>query len=180
MLVLLTFLKNLKKNLPFDKFFIVQNNIIGIVPSSIICETLKFLKLNEFCRFDLLVDICAVDYPEKKNRFEINYILLSITYNQRMVIKTYVDEITPIHSVVKIFNNSNWLEREAWDMFGIFFQNHPDLRRILTDYGFVGYPFRKDFPLTGFIEYRYDDVNKAVKGEVLELSQELRMFGNFF
>jgi len=127
-----------------------------------------------------LVDICAVDYPEKKNRFEINYILLSITYNQRMVIKTYVDEITPIHSVVKIFNNSNWLEREAWDMFGIFFQNHPDLRRILTDYGFVGYPFRKDFPLTGFIEYRYDDVNKAVKGEVLELSQELRMFGNFF
>ena len=97
-----------------------------------------------------------------------------------MVIKTYVDEITPIHSVVKIFNNSNWLEREAWDMFGIFFQNHPDLRRILTDYGFVGYPFRKDFPLTGFIEYRYDDVNKAVKGEVLELSQELRMFGNFF
>jgi NADH dehydrogenase (ubiquinone) Fe-S protein 3 len=178
-MLLLDYIKSLKKYIPFKKLYILNKQLIGIVNPKYITQTILFLKYHENCRFDILTDISCVDYPEKKNRFEIIYILLSISYNQRFYLKTYVDELIPIHTISNIFNNANWLEREAWDMFGVFFQNHPDLRRILTDYGFSGHPFKKDFPLTGFYEYRYDDITKVIKNEPLELTQEFRMFGNF-
>jgi NADH dehydrogenase (ubiquinone) Fe-S protein 3 len=102
--------------------------------------------------------------------------LLSVRFNQRVIVKTYTDELTPIDSVTPIFQGANWYEREVWDMYGVFFSNHPDLRRILTDYGFAGHPFRKDFPLTGFVEVRYDDEVKRVVCEPIELAQEFRKF----
>jgi NADH dehydrogenase (ubiquinone) Fe-S protein 3 len=104
------------------------------------------------------------------------YLLLSLRYNQRIRIKTYTDELTPVDSVTPLFQGANWYEREVWDMYGVFFADHPDLRRILTDYGFVGHPFRKDFPLTGYVEVRYDDEVKRVVCEPLELTQEFRKF----
>ena len=135
-----------------------------------------FLKNHKNCKFEQLVDICGVDYPNKRNRFEIIYTFLSIAFNFRLHIKTTVNEITPVNSISLIFNSGLWLEREVWDMFGIFFSNHPDLRRILTDYGFEGYPFRKDFPQIGFVEVRYDDKKKHVLYEPVELAQEYRLF----
>lgn len=177
--MLIEYIKSLKKYIPFKKIYILNKQIIGIISIKYFKYCILFLKNHENCRFDILTDICCVDFPEKKNRFELIYILLSLTYNQRMYLKIYVDEFTPVPSISDVFNNANWLERESWDLFGVFFQNHPDLRRILTDYGFSGHPFRKDFPLTGFNEYRYDDLTKTIKNEKLELSQELRMFGNF-
>ena len=117
-----------------------------------------------------------MDFPSKTQRFEIVYNLLSIQHNSRIRIKTLVDEITPVDSLVEIYNSANWWERETWDMFGIFFSNHPDLRRILTDYGFEGHPLRKDFPLSGFVEVRYDDSEKRVITEPIEMTQEFRYF----
>lgn len=102
--------------------------------------------------------------------------LLSVRFNNRVIVKTYTDELTPIDSATPIFQGANWYEREVWDMYGVFFSNHPDLRRILTDYGFAGHPFRKDFPLTGFVEVRYDDEVKRVVCEPIELAQEFRKF----
>ena len=113
---------------------------------------------------------------KKKKRFEVSYHLLSILYNSRINVTTSVDEITPLDSVTSIFSSADWLEREVWDMFGIFFFNHNDLRRILTDYGFRGHPLRKDFPLTGYVEVRYDDIQKRVVTEKVSLSQDYRIF----
>ena len=141
-----------------------------------IANTLKLLRDDTRCQFAVLIDICGVDYPEREKRFEVVYHLLSPRLNQRIRVKTSTDEATPIASVNDIFPAANWYEREAYDMFGIRFSGHPDLRRLLTDYGFQGYPLRKDFPLTGFVEVRYDDDAKRVVYEPVKLTQEFRNF----
>lgn len=141
-------------------------------------ETLKFLKGDARCLFDCFIDIAGVDYPERKRRFDVVYHLLSPRQNLRIRVKTSTDETTPVPSVVDIFPGANWFEREAFDLFGILFSGHPDLRRILTDYGFQGHPLRKDFPLTGFIEVRYDEDLKRVVYEPVKLAQEFRSFDN--
>jgi len=137
---------------------------------------LKFLKSDARCLFDCFIDIAGADYPERKSRFEVVYHLLSPRQNLRIRVKTSTDETAPVPSVVEIFPAANWFEREAFDLYGILFSNHPDLRRILTDYGFQGHPLRKDFPLTGFVEVRYDDEQKRVIYEPVKLSQEFRSF----
>lgn len=124
----------------------------------------------------ILVDITAIDYPARPQRFEVVYNLLSVDSNSRLRLKTCVDELTPVDSSTSVYSSAGWWEREVWDMFGIFFTGHPDLRRILTDYGFQGHPLRKDFPLTGYTEVRYDDSEKRVISEPLELTQEFRYF----
>ena len=140
-------------------------------------KVLYFLKYNINSQFKLLMDICGIDYMDKyKNRFEVSYNILSVKYWSRMHIKIHVNEFTPINSITKIYKSANWYEREVWDMFGIFFKNHNDLRRILTDYGFEGFPLRKDFPQTGYIELRYNNDFKHLVYEPLELSQDFRNF----
>jgi NADH/F420H2 dehydrogenase subunit C len=137
---------------------------------------LLFMKNNSFFQTKILADICCIDYPNRSKRFEIIYNLLSVRYNFRFLVKTYLSVNSYLYSIAPLFNSANWLERENWDLFGIFFFNHPDLRRILTDYGFEGYPLRKDFPLTGYIELRYDDENSNIVYESVELAQEYRLF----
>ncbi len=139
-------------------------------------EVLAFLRDDVNCRFKCLVDLCGVDYPERRERFEIVYNLLSHSHNLRIRIKTATDEDTPVPSVTGLFSSAIWPEREAWDLYGIFFSDHPDLRRLLTDYGFEGHPMRKDFPLTGYLEVRYDDEQKRVVYEPVSLTQEFRSF----
>lgn len=140
-------------------------------------KVLFFFKYNINSQFKLLMDICGIDYMQKyKNRFEISYNLLSIKYWLRIHVKININEFTPVNSVMKIFKSANWYEREIWDMFGIFFKNHLDLRRILTDYGFEGFPLRKDFPQTGYVELRYNNDFKHLIYEPLELSQDFRNF----
>ena len=139
-------------------------------------KTLFFLKDHEGCLFKMLVDILVVDYPGREKRFSLVYCLLSLKYNVRIKVKISIDELTSVNSITNIYKSSCWMEREVWDMNGIFFENHPDLRRILTDYGFEGYPLRKDFPLSGYTEVRYDDSQKRVVSESLEMSQEYRVF----
>ena len=141
-----------------------------------IAGVLTFLRDDPKCQFAVLIDICGVDYPEREKRFEVVYHLLSPRQNQRIRVKLSTDEATPIASVNDIFPAANWYEREAYDMFGIRFSGHPDLRRILTDYGFQGYPLRKDFPLTGQVEVRYDAEQKRVVYEPVKLTQEFRNF----
>lgn len=141
-----------------------------------ILKVLKFLRDDVNCQFATLLDVCGVDYPEEDERFEVVYNLLSMTHNLRIRIKLRTDEDTPVDSATSLFNAANWWEREAWDMFGIAFDDHPDLRRILTDYGFEGHPLRKDFPLTGYVELRYDDEQKRVVYEPVKLTQEFRSF----
>jgi NADH dehydrogenase (ubiquinone) Fe-S protein 3 len=139
-------------------------------------QFLCFLKLHTYTRVQVLIDICGVDYPSRKRRFEVVYNLLSTRYNSRILIQTSADEVTRISSVVSLFPSAGWWEREVWDMFGVSFINHPDLRRILTDYGFEGHPLRKDFPLSGYVEVRYDDPEKRVVSEPIEMTQEFRYF----
>ncbi|KAK0079939.1 hypothetical protein PV325_000626 [Microctonus aethiopoides] len=138
--------------------------------------TLIFLKNHHNAQYTILADLTAIDVPSRPYRFELIYMLLSMRFNNRIKVKSYTDELTPVDSSVPIFKSANWYEREVWDMFGIYFTDHPDLRRILTDYGFEGHPLRKDFPLTGFVEVRYDDEVKRVVAEPLELAQEFRRF----
>jgi NADH-quinone oxidoreductase subunit C len=139
-------------------------------------STLLFLKTNDKCRFKQLVDITAVDYPEREKRFKIVYLLLSIESNLRIIINIDIEEKNTVQSVTKIFPSANWMEREVFDMYGISFNDHPDLRRILTDYGFEGYPLRKDFPLSGHTEVRYSEDKKKVINESIKLDQEYRDF----
>ena len=139
-------------------------------------STLLFLKTNDKCRFKQLVDITAVDYPEREKRFKIVYLLLSIESNLRIIINIDIEEKNSVQSVTKIFPSANWMEREVFDMYGISFNDHPDLRRILTDYGFEGYPLRKDFPLSGHTEVRYSEDKKKVINESIKLDQEYRDF----
>ncbi|MBN9525517.1 MAG: NADH-quinone oxidoreductase subunit C [Alphaproteobacteria bacterium] len=141
-----------------------------------IVRVLTFLRDDAACRFTQLVELCGVDYPERAQRLEIVYHLLSMTLNQRIRVKLTTDEMTPVESVAPLFPTANWFEREAYDMVGVMFDNHPDLRRILTDYGFEGHPLQKDFPLTGFVELRYDEVEKRVVQEPVRLAQEFRRF----
>jgi len=142
----------------------------GIVP------VLSFLHGHHQCQFTNLADIGGMDVPARPYRFELIYNLLSLRFNSRIRVKTYTDELTPVDSCNDVFKAANWYEREIWDMYGVFFANHPDLRRILTDYGFEGHPQRRDFPLSGYVEVRYDDEQKRVVIEPLELAQEFRKF----
>ncbi len=141
-----------------------------------IVSTILFLKTNEKCKFKQLIDITAVDYPQKEKRFKIVYLLLSHENNFRVIINVNIDEKDLIPSITKIFPAANWMEREIFDMYGISFKNHPDLRRILTDYDFEGFPLRKDFPLTGHTEVRYNEDKKKVVYEPVKLDQEYRDF----
>jgi NADH-quinone oxidoreductase subunit C len=146
------------------------------VPADRIVAVLTRLRDEPACRFEMLIDLCGVDYPARARRFDVVYHLLSMTLNHRVRIKIEADDATPVASVISVYTNANWYEREAYDMFGILFSGHPDLRRLLTDYGFQGHPLRKDFPLTGYVEVRYDDEAKRVVYEPVKLQQELRQF----
>ncbi len=137
---------------------------------------LTFLRDDSNCQFKVLVDICGVDYPQREQRFDVVYNLLSMTQNQRMKVKVQTDEDTPLPTATGVFSSAGWYEREAWDLFGVFFSDHPDLRRILTDYGFEGHPMRKDFPLTGRVEVRYDEEQKRVVYDPVKLTQDFRTF----
>lgn len=138
--------------------------------------SLSVLKQHVAYHYQMLSCISGVDLISKTNRFVVVYELLSLTYNSRIRIKVFVDEKEKLRSICLLFINSNWWEREIWDMYGVYFDNHPDLRRILTDYGFEGHPLRKDFPLSGYVEVKYDESKKRIVVEPLELSQELRLF----
>lgn len=146
------------------------------VPRDAIVAVLTKLRDDPKCQFEVLIDICGVDYPERAERFDVVYHLLSPRLNQRLRVKISTDEGTPVASVNDVFPAANWYEREAYDLYGIRFTGHPDLRRILTDYGFQGHPLRKDFPLTGYVEVRYDDEKKRVVYEPVKLTQEFRDF----
>ncbi|MGB3626504.1 MAG: NADH-quinone oxidoreductase subunit C, partial [Henriciella sp.] len=141
-----------------------------------ILKLAKFLKDDNQCVFETLIDICGVDWPERTQRFDVVYHFLSMRLNQRIRIKVTTNEAQPVPSLIDLHPSADWFEREAFDMYGIRFSGHPDLRRILTDYGFEGYPLRKDFPLTGFTEVRYDDLEKRVVNEPVTLVQEYRNF----
>ena len=158
-----------KSTISFDQLFVD-------VDIEDLNSTILFLKTNSKCRFKQLIDITAVDYPEKEKRFKIVYLLLSHENNLRIVININIDEKTIVPSITKIFPSANWMEREVFDMYGISFKDHPDLRRILTDYGFKGYPLRKDFPLSGHTEVRYSEDKKKVISEPVRLDQEYRDF----
>jgi NADH-quinone oxidoreductase subunit C len=144
-------------------------------PRSII-KLLTFLNDDQNCQFKQLMDVTAVDFPERDPRFEVVYNLLSLKHNQRIRVKVPAGEEMQIPSATQVFSSAHWFEREVWDMYGLFFSNHPDLRRILTDYGFEGHPLRKDFPLTGYVEVRYDEDSKRVVYEPVKLPQEFRSF----
>ena len=149
--------------------------MLRVEPGSLI-KLLTFLRDDQNCQFKQLVDITAVDFPERRPRFDVVYNLLSHKQNQRIRIKVGIDEDNPVPSACEVHSAANWFERETWDLYGIFFDNHPDLRRLLTDYGFEGHPLRKDFPLTGYVEVRYDEEQKRVVYEPVKLVQEFRSF----
>jgi NADH dehydrogenase (ubiquinone) Fe-S protein 3 len=164
----------------YISFILLKDKSINVfIANDNSLKILKFLKMDCFFVCKQLLDLVVVDRLElsKSNlRFEYIYVLNSVNYNLRLFVRGFVQPFSFILSAINLFNSLNWLEREAWDMFGIIFVGHTDLRRILTDYGFVGSPFRKDFPLTGYVELRYDDILKSVVSEPLELSQEFRYF----
>ena len=141
-----------------------------------VVKTIAFLRDDPICKFSTLIDICGVDYPGRERRFDVVYHLLSMHLNHRIRVKVTTDEDVPVHTIIGVFPNADWYEREAFDMYGIVFDEHPDLRRLLTDYGFEGHPLRKDFPLSGFTEVRYDEERKAVVYEPVNLPQEFRNF----
>ena len=170
--ILSTIEENCKINDGFIKFEQIQ---ISINPDELI-SILEFLKDNDVCQFRQLTDIAGVDFPERQNRFDIVYHFLSFKNNARIRIKIEISENEAIQSITQVFPAANWFEREAFDMYGIQFTDHPDLRRILTDYGFEGYPLRKDFPLTGNVEVRYDEMEKKVIYEPVKLQQDYRDF----
>nr|NP_066483.1 NADH dehydrogenase subunit 9 [Rhodomonas salina]AAG17754.1 NADH dehydrogenase subunit 9 [Rhodomonas salina] len=158
---------------------IVKKSINGLVVKIVkskLKEILSFLKNNEFCCFKMLLDIYAIDFLQRANRFVLNYLLRSLKYNYFLTLQFSLNENSSVDSITYLYKNGNWVEREVWDMNGIFFDNHPDLRRILTDYGFEGFPLRKDFPISGFKEIRYDDSQKRIISEQIELAQEFRLF----
>lgn len=155
---------------------IAYGELTLLVEPGDIVDVLTFLKDDVQCRFISFIDICGADYPMREKRFEVVYHLMSPHQNQRIRIKASTDEETPVPSVTSVFLGADWFEREAYDLYGILFTGHPELRRILTDYGFEGHPLRKDFPLTGFVEVRYDDELKRVIYEPVELKQEFRDF----
>jgi NADH-quinone oxidoreductase subunit C len=147
-----------------------------IIALADIVDVLTFLRDDPQCRFISFIDICGADYPQREKRFDVVYHLLSPHQNTRIRVKLETDEDTPVPSATGVYPGADWFEREAYDLYGILFSGHPDLRRLLTDYGFEGHPLRKDFPLTGFVEVRYDDEAKRVVYEPVELKQEFRSF----
>jgi NADH/F420H2 dehydrogenase subunit C len=172
------FIKQIVKTVPKWIQYSVYSNgqVVFFVSPENLIPFLTFCRDHIQTQFKQMVDVTAVDYPSRPLRFDVVYNLLTLQYNGRLRVKVAVDEVTPIPSSSQLFSSSGWWEREVWDMFGIFFSNHPDLRRILTDYGFSGHPLRKDFPLTGYVEVRYDDSEKRVLNEPVEVSQEFRYF----
>src|ERR1700719_1536758 len=141
-----------------------------------IVKVATFLRDDERCRFISIIDITAIDWPSRERRFDVVYHFLSPTRNARIRVKVETDEATPVPSIIDVFPGANWFERETYDLYGVLFTGHPDMRRLLTDYGFQGHPLRKDFPLTGFVEVRYDDQEKRVLYEKVRLAQEFRNF----
>lgn len=172
------FLQHLMLTLPglIKEIRMEKNEGAIIVESENVTKILTFLRDHTSCQYKLLVELCGADYPSRETRFEVVYELLSVSSNTRLRVKTPVDEFKGVSSVTPLYKNALWSERETWDLYGIFFKDHPDLRRILTDYGFDGYPLRKDFPLSGFTEVRYDESSKRVIYEPLEMPQEFRSF----
>lgn len=157
---------------------VVRGELAVSVRREDIVRVLRFLRDDPECRFQMLVDLCGADWPQRPERFDIVYNLLSLRQNFRARVKVATDENTPVPSVVEVFSTAGWFEREAWDMYGILFDGNPDLRRILTDYGFDGHPQRKDFPLTGHVELRYDNELRRVVYEPVQLVQDFRNFDN--
>jgi len=155
---------------------IVNDELIVVVHRDAIVRVLTFLRDDVNCQFKQLMDVCGTDYPERAERLEVVYNLLSLTHNRRIRVKVRTDTETPVPTVTGVFSSAGWWERETWDLLGVYFSGHPDLRRILTDYGFEGHPLRKDFPLTGYVEVRYDDEQKRVVYEPVKLPQEFRTF----
>ena len=153
-----------------------KDELTIFIPPAGVIPTFSFLKNHTAAEFTQVSDITAVDYPTRDARFEIVYNLLSVRHNARIRVKTYADEATPVPSITSLYDGANWYEREVYDLFGVFFVDHPDLRRIMTDYGFDGHPLRKDFPLTGYTEIRYDEEKKRIVVEPLELTQAFRNF----
>jgi NADH-quinone oxidoreductase subunit C len=154
---------------------ILDELVVAAKPGSIV-RVLMFLRDDANCQFQQLVDLCGVDYPDRAERFDVVYNLLSMTHNVRVRVKVRVGDNQAVPSVTAVYGAANWFEREAWDLMGIPFADHPDLRRIMTDYGFEGHPLRKDFPMTGYVEVRYDDEQKRVIYEPVKLTQEFRNF----
>ena len=164
------------KIVPVKNVYFYNKETVFFINSRFLLNVLLFLKLHTHCQYTILVCISGVDYLTKSNRFELNYELLSLRYNNRIRIKLSINELDIVDSCEKIYISSSWHECEIWDMFGVFFNNHTNLKRILTDYGFEGYPLRKDFPLCGFIEIKYNELQKRIITESIELSQEYRTF----
>ena len=169
-------LSAIQENCKITGALIKFNQIQININADNLMSTLEFLKDNDSCQFRQLTDIAGVDFPERENRFDVIYHFLSFKHNVRIRVKTQINENDAIQSITQLFPAANWFEREAFDMYGIQFTNHPDLRRILTDYGFEGYPLRKDFPLTGNVEVRYDEMEKKVIYEPVKLQQDYRNF----
>ena len=155
---------------------VTNGELVVTIHRDAIVRVLKFLRDDANCQFKLLMDVCGVDWPGREPRFDVVYNLLSLVHNTRLRVKLETDDGAPVPSVVNVFSSAGWWEREAWDMYGIPFADHPDLRRLLTDYGFEGHPLRKDFPLTGYVEIRYDDEQKRVVYEPVKLAQDFRTF----
>jgi NADH-quinone oxidoreductase subunit C len=155
---------------------IAYGELTVLVPGEAIVRVLTFLRDDPGCLFVSLMDLCGADYPGREKRFDVVYHLISYRHNRRIRIKVEADEVTPVPSVIDVYPTANWFEREAYDLYGVLFSGHPDLRRILTDYGFEGHPLRKDFPLSGFVEVRYDEEQKRVVYEPIKLQQEFRSF----
>ena len=170
---MLNYLKNFLPLLAVD--FDKNGPIISVKPENLLF-VLKSLKLHTNTQYNLLTAVSGVDYPFRKRRFEVVYDLLSVKFNSRIRVKTFVDEVTPLVSAASVFPASTWWEREVWDLYGVFFEDNEEIKRILTDYGFEGHPLRKDFPLSGYVESRYDDNLKRVVCEPLEHAQEFRSF----
>lgn len=160
----------------FERGYVRNDELTLELERGHLLKVVRFLRDDALCLFETLIDICGVDYPERDQRFEVVYHFLSMHMNQRVRLKLRTDEETPVPSLTGLFSGANWFEREAFDMYGIVFSDHPDMRRILTDYGFEGFPLRKDFPLTGHVEVRYDDLEKRVVYEPVKLVQEYRNF----
>ncbi|KAI9894495.1 MAG: NADH-ubiquinone oxidoreductase 30.4 kDa subunit, mitochondrial [Vezdaea aestivalis] len=159
-----------------QQFSVWKDELCLYIPPAGVMPVFNFLKYHTAAEFTQVSDITAVDYPTRDARFEVVYNMLSVRHNSRLRVKTYADEATPVPSITSLYDGANWYEREVYDLFGVFFVGHPDLRRIMTDYGFDGHPLRKDFPLTGYTEVRYDEEKKRVVVEPLELSQAFRNF----
>jgi NADH-quinone oxidoreductase subunit C len=159
-----------------EGFSVSRGELTVTAKAADIVKVATFLKTDAACQFICIIDVTAVDYPGREKRFDVVYHFLSPRLNQRIRVKIETDEVTPVPSLINVFRGADWFEREAYDLYGVLFSGHPDMRRILTDYGFEGHPLRKDFPLTGFVEVRWDDEQKRVMYSPVQLTQEFRTF----